>query len=64
MSGKTTDTDRLPGGKARKLGKAGSNVKMGSKITNQINTNQQSNMVLSAYCVATQSCSTVNINFA
>lgn len=39
-------------------------VHMGAKITNQINTNQQSNMVLSAYCVATQNCSTVNINFA
>ncbi|SDK07066.1 hypothetical protein [Natronincola ferrireducens] len=38
-------------------------VQMSAKITNQINTNQQCNMVLSAYCVTTQSCSTVNINF-
>ena len=36
-------------------------VHMGAKIANQINTNQQSNMLLSAYCVATQNCSTVNI---
>ena len=39
-----------------------SNIKMGAKITSQINTNQQSNMVLSAYSVVTQSCSVVNIN--
>lgn len=35
---------------------------MGAKIANQINTNQQSNMCLSAYSVATQSSSTVNVN--
>jgi len=40
------------------------NVKMGAKIANQINTNQQSNVVLSAYCVVTQTCSNININFA
>lgn len=39
-------------------------IQMGAKVTNQINTNQQSNMVLSAYCAVTQSCSTVNINMA
>ncbi|ARE88019.1 hypothetical protein [Clostridium formicaceticum] len=39
------------------------NVRMTAKISNQINTNQQSNMALSAYSVTTQSCSTVNINF-
>lgn len=44
--------------------KRGSNVKMGAKISNQINTNQQSNMSLSAYCVVTQTSSIVNINFA
>jgi hypothetical protein len=44
--------------------KKANNVKMGAKISNQINTNQQSNMALSAYCAITQTCSTVNINFA
>jgi len=39
-------------------------VRMSAKIANQINTNQQSNMALSAYCVITQNTSTVNINFA
>lgn len=39
-------------------------VKMGAKISNQINTNQQSNMALSAYCVITQNSSTINVNFA
>jgi len=39
-------------------------VKMGAKIANQVNTNQQSNMALSAYCVITQECSAVNLNFA
>lgn len=39
-------------------------VKMGAKISNQINTNQQSNMALSAYCVITQNSTTVNVNFA
>lgn len=38
-------------------------VRMSAKITNQINTNQQCNMVLSAYCATAQNCSTVNINF-
>ncbi|MBZ2174248.1 hypothetical protein K8M07_03200 [Schnuerera sp. xch1] len=38
------------------------NVYMGAKIVNQINTNQQSNMCLSAYSVVTQNSSTVNIN--
>jgi hypothetical protein len=41
-----------------------SNVKIGAKISNQLNTNQQSNMALSAFCTATQTCSIVNINFA
>ncbi|MCR2042850.1 hypothetical protein [Anaerosalibacter massiliensis] len=40
------------------------NVRMGAKIANQINTNQQSNMCLSAYSAVTQNSSTVNINFA
>lgn len=44
--------------------KEDNNIKMGAKISNQINTNQQSNIALSAYCVITQTCSTVNINFA
>ncbi|GFN36602.1 hypothetical protein [Tepidimicrobium xylanilyticum] len=35
---------------------------MGAKIANQINTNQQSNMLLSAYSVVTQNSTTVNIN--
>lgn len=52
------ETGTLPGIKEE------NNVKMGAKISNQINTNQQSNVVLSAYCVVTQTCSTVNINFA
>lgn len=39
-----------------------SSVQMGAKIANQINTNQQSNMALTAYCITTQSSSTVNIN--
>ncbi|WP_066501020.1 hypothetical protein [Abyssisolibacter fermentans] len=37
-------------------------VMMGAKIVNQLNTNQQTNMTLSAYCVTTQNSSTVNIN--
>jgi hypothetical protein len=44
--------------------KKGGSVKMGAKISNQINTNQQSNMALSAYCAVTQTHSIVNINFA
>lgn len=44
-------------------GGSDSHVRMGAKISNQINTNQQSNMALSAYCVITQNCSTVNVNF-
>ncbi|HHV99374.1 MAG TPA: hypothetical protein GXX36_07345 [Clostridiaceae bacterium] len=44
--------------------RADNSVKMGAKIANQINTNQQSNVVLSAYCVVTQVCTTININFA
>lgn len=43
--------------------KGDNSIKMGAKIANQINTNQQSNVSLSALCVTTQSCSTVNINF-
>lgn len=35
---------------------------MGAKIANQINTNQQSNMCLSAYSAVTQNSTTVNIN--
>lgn len=50
--------------KQRSIPKGKGLVKMGAKIANQINTNQQSNIALSAYCVATQDCSTVNINFA
>lgn len=41
-----------------------SDVQMGAKIANQINSHQQTNMLLSAYCATTQSCTTVNINFA
>jgi len=44
--------------------RADNNVKMGAKIANQINANQQSNVVLSAYCVVTQTCTNININFA
>ncbi|NLX62770.1 MAG: hypothetical protein GXZ06_09805 [Tissierellia bacterium] len=40
------------------------NTYMGAKITNQVNTNQQSNMCLTAYSVVTQSSSTVNISLA
>lgn len=38
-------------------------VHMGAKIANQINSNQQSNMALTAYCITTQNSSTVTINF-
>ncbi|MGI6777677.1 MAG: hypothetical protein ACOX7R_06515 [Acetivibrionales bacterium] len=54
-----TETEKAISGGSKK-----GSVKMGAKISNQINTNQQSNMALSAYCVITQDCSTVNINFA
>lgn len=40
------------------------NVHMQADIVDQINTNQQSNMVLSAYSVITQSCTTVKLNGA
>jgi len=40
------------------------NTYMGAKIANQINTNQQSNMCLTAYSIVTQSSSTVNISLA
>lgn len=49
---------------APKTKKRGGSVKMGAKICNQLNTNQQSNMALSAYSAITQNCSTININFA
>ncbi|NLW23537.1 MAG: hypothetical protein GXY88_09870 [Tissierellia bacterium] len=45
-----------------KLPKGRENTYMGAKIANQINTNQQSNMLLSAYSVVTQNSTTVNIN--
>ncbi|KNF08063.1 hypothetical protein CLPU_10c01180 [Gottschalkia purinilytica] len=37
-------------------------ITMKANIIDQINTNQQSNMTLSAYSVITQVCSTVKIN--
>lgn len=46
----------------KKPSKATDNTYMGAKIANQINTNQQSNMCLSAYSAVTQNSTTVNIN--
>lgn len=40
------------------------NTYMGAKIANQINTNQQSNMCLTAYSAVTQSSSAINISLA
>ena len=46
----------------KSLPKGKHNTYMGAKIANQINTNQQSNMLLSAYSVVTQNSTTININ--
>lgn len=46
----------------KSLPKGKQNTYMGAKIANQINTNQQSNMLLSAYSVVTQNSTTININ--
>lgn len=56
MSKKSSETLHKTKGK--------NDIQMGAKIANQINALQQSNILLSAYCATTQSCSTVNINFA
>jgi hypothetical protein len=39
-------------------------VQMGAKIANQINTAQQSNLLLSYSCATTQSATILNVNFA
>lgn len=49
---------------AKSLPATRDNTYMGAKIANQINTNQQSNMCLTAYSAVTQSSSTVNISLA
>lgn len=47
---------------SKSLPRVKDNTYMGAKIANQINTNQQSNMCLSAYSAVTQNSTTVNIN--